>query len=306
MDKFEIKDSPFPQSPVVPQLLEPTTVIQFRCHKEIACFNACCRNIDISLTPYDILRLKKRLNLTSGEFLTTYTVPYEMEKDGIAGVKLKPVEGGTACRFMTEEGCSVYEDRPTACRYYPLGLLSIRRQGENFDREAYALVKEEHCLGHQEPRRLTIAEYRKEQGLEEYDELSRGWRQLILKKKSAGPTVGKPSKRSLQLFFMTFYDLDQFREFVTSDQFNDLYDVEPETREKIKTDDVALMQFGFRLLRQVMFNEMSIPIRPDALEKRLARKRERERILDEIVQKIGPVEGVRLDELEDKYQHASD
>jgi len=306
MDKFEIKDSPFPQSPVVPQLLEPETVIQFRCHKEIACFNACCRNIDISLTPYDILRLKKRLNLTSGEFLTTYTFPYEMEKDGIAGVKLKPVEGGTACRFMTDEGCSVYEDRPTACRYYPLGLLSIRRQGENFDREAYALVKEEHCLGHQEPRRLTIAEYRREQGLDEYDELSRGWRQLILKKKSAGPTVGKPSKRSLQLFFMTCYDLDQFREFVTSDQFNDLYDVEPETRERIKTDDVALMQFGFRLLRQVMFNEMSIPIRPDAMEKRLARKRERERILDEIVQKIGPVEGLRLDELEDKYQHASD
>lgn len=306
MEDFEVKDSPFPQSPVVPQLLQPETVIQFRCHKGIACFNACCKNIDISLTPYDILRLKKRLNMTSGEFLKAYTFPYEMEKDGIAGVKLKPVEGGTACRFMTEEGCSVYEDRPTACRYYPVGLLSIRRQGENFDREAYAIIKESHCLGHQENRQLTIAEYRKEQGLEEYDELSRGWRQLILKKKSAGPTVGKPSKRSLQMFFMTCYDLDQFREFATSEQFNDLYEVEPETREKIKTDDIALMQFGYRLLRQVMFNEMSIPIRPDALEKRLARKRERERILDQIVEKIGPLETVPVEELEDKYKHASD
>ncbi len=306
MDKFEVKDSPFPESPVVPRLLEPETVIQFRCHKDIACFNACCRNIDISLTPYDILRLKKRLNMTSGEFLNAYTVPYEMEKDGIAGVKLKPVDGGTACRFMTEDGCSVYEDRPTACRYYPLGLLSIRRQGESFDRDAYALVKEEHCLGHAEDRRLTIAEYRKEQGIEEYDDLSRGWRQLILKKKSAGPTVGKPSKRSLQMFFMTCYDLDQFREFVTSDSFNDLYEVEAETREKIKTDDIALMQFGFRLLRQVMFNEMTIPIRPDALDKRIARKRERERMLDEIAQKIGPIEGVRVDEVEDKYKYASD
>ncbi|MEO1767616.1 YkgJ family cysteine cluster protein [Thiobacter aerophilum] len=306
MEDFEVKDSPFPPSPVVPQLLQPETVIQFHCHKDIACFNACCKNIDISLTPYDILRLKKRLNMSSGEFLKAYTFPYEMEKDGIAGVKLKPVEGGTACRFMTEQGCSVYEDRPTACRYYPVGLLSIRRQGENFDREAYAIIKENHCLGHNEARQLTIAEYRKEQGLEEYDELSRGWRQLILKKKSAGPTVGKPSKRSLQMFFMTCYDLDQFRDFATSAQFNDLYEVEPETREKIKTDDIALMQFGFRLLRQVMFNEMSIPIRPDALEKRLARKREREQILDRIVEKIGPVETVPVEELEDKYKHASD
>lgn len=306
MDNVELKDPPFPQSPVVPQLLEADAVIQFRCHKGIACFNACCRNIDISLTPYDILRLKKRLGMTSGEFLTKYTFPYEMEKDGIAGVKLKPVEGGTACQFMTDEGCSVYEDRPTACRYYPVALLSIRRQGESFDREAYAVVKESHCLGHNEDRKLTIAEYRKEQGLEEYDEIGRGWRQLILKKKSAGPTVGKPSKRSLQMFFMTCYDLDQFRQFATSDSFNDLYEVEPETREKIKTDDVALMEFGFRLLRQVMFNEMTIPIRPDALDKRLARKREREQVLDQIVEKIGPVEGARLDEIEDKYKHASD
>ncbi len=306
MAEVDIKDSPFPESPVIPNLLEPDAVIQFRCHKGIACFNACCKNIDISLTPYDILRLKKRLGMTSGEFLNEYTVPYEMEKDGIAGVKLKPIEGGTACQFMTDEGCSVYEDRPTACRYYPVGLLSIRRQGENFDREAYAIVKEEHCLGHFEDRKLTIAEYRKEQGVDEYDEIGRGWRQLILKKKSAGPTVGKPSKRSLQMFFMTCYDLDQFRQFATSESFNDLYEVEAETREKIKTDDIALMQFGFRLLRQVMFNEMTIPIRVDAIDKRLARKQEREKVLDEIAEKVGPVEGTKIEDMDDKYKHASD
>ena len=31
---------------------------------------------------------------------------------------------------MVPEGCSVYEDRPTACRYYPVALLSMRRQDE--------------------------------------------------------------------------------------------------------------------------------------------------------------------------------
>jgi hypothetical protein len=55
--------APFPQSPVLPTLLDSGTTIQFRCRKGIACWNACCSNIDVSLTPYDILRLKKRLDL---------------------------------------------------------------------------------------------------------------------------------------------------------------------------------------------------------------------------------------------------
>jgi hypothetical protein len=31
------------------------------------------------------------------------------------------------------------------------------------------------------------------------------------------PSIGKPTKRSLQLFFMVCYDTDRFREFVVSE-----------------------------------------------------------------------------------------
>jgi Fe-S-cluster containining protein len=274
--QIDINESPFPQLPVVPTMLDGDATIRFRCHKGIACFNACCSNIDIALTPYDILRLKRRLDMGSGEFLVQYTLPYEMEKDGIAGVKLKPVENGTACQFMTPEGCSVYEDRPTACRYYPVALISMRKQDEYTDTSSYALVSEEHCLGHNEDRPITIADYRKEQGLDEYDEMGRGWRQLVLKKKSSGPTIGKPSKRSLLLFFTACYDLDRFREFVTSESFNEVYDLPAEVMEKITHDETELMLFGFRFLKQVMFGEETIAMKADALEKRLARKRELE------------------------------
>ena len=165
---INIEDSPFEASPVTPETFDEDHVIKFRCYKGIECFNACCANIDITLTPYDIIRLKNRLGVTSSEFLKKYTIPFEIAANSIAGVKYKPVEGGTACQFMTDEGCSVYEDRPTACRYYPVGLLSMRRADENFDRASYALVQEDHCKGHLEDREITIAEYRKEQGLEEY------------------------------------------------------------------------------------------------------------------------------------------
>jgi len=275
MNDTDPQQKPFPESPVMPAMLGGSHTIQFRCHRGIGCWNACCSNIDISLTPVDIVRLKQRLDITSTEFLDRYTVPYEMEKDGIAGVKLRPVEGGTACRFMVEEGCSVYEDRPTACRYYPVALLSMRHQQEYVDRDAYALVTEPHCLGHQEPRTLTIDAYRAEQGVVEYDELARGWRQLILKKKSSGPTIGKPSRRSLQLFFLACYDVDRFREFVASEGFSNLFDLPAQELHDILVDDIALMQFGFRLLRQTLFGEMTIPLRADAAEQRAARVRER-------------------------------
>ena len=55
--------------------------------------------------------------MPSGEFLKQYSVPFEMDKDGTPGVKLRSVDGGTACQFMVPEGCSVYENRPRITSY---------------------------------------------------------------------------------------------------------------------------------------------------------------------------------------------
>jgi Fe-S-cluster containining protein len=280
--KIDIKESPFVESPVVPEQFDENHVIKFNCYKGISCFNACCRNIDITLTPYDILRLKQRLGLTSGEFLKRYTYPFEFNKNSIAGVKMEPVEGGTECQFMTEEGCSVYTDRPTACRYYPVGLLSSRRADENVDRSSYALVREDHCKGHLEDREISIADYRKEQGLEEYDEHGRGWRQLILKMKSAGPAIGTPSRNSLQFFFMACYDLDRFREFVKSEGFNTTFDIDEATRQSLYTDDLALLKFAEQMIRQIMFGEETIRKKDNAYAALVARREEQRKLREEM------------------------
>ena len=282
MVDINIEDSPFEASPVAPETFDENHVIKFRCYKGIECFNACCANIDITLTPYDIIRLKNRLGMTSSEFLKKYTIPFEIAANSIAGVKYMPVEGGTACQFMTEEGCSVYEDRPTACRYYPVGLLSMRRADENFDRASYALVKEDHCKGHQEDREITIGDYRKEQGLEEYDEHGRGWRQLILKMKSAGPSIGALSKTSLQFFFMACYDVDRFREFIKSPGFEQSFVIDDATRKELLEDDLALLKFGDRMIRQVMYGEETIEKKADAVDRLVERREEQGALRDEM------------------------
>lgn len=279
MSDTPFTESPFPTSPVMPKLYDGDKVIQFSCHKGISCWNACCANIDITLTPYDVVRLKQHLGMSSADFLRQYTEPFELEKDGIAGVKLKPVEDGSACQFMRPEGCSVYADRPTACRYYPVALIAMRKQDESTDTSSYALVKEPHCKGHEVDRALNIDAYRKEQGVADYDEHSRGWRQLILKKMSSGPTIGKPSLRSRQLYFMACYDMDRFREFVRSEGFQSAFELEDGLFEQLMEDDVALMQFGFRFLKQVMFGETTIQTREDAVRMREQRLREQQEML---------------------------
>ena len=297
MSAADKPESAIPGSPVLPKMIAESHVMSFSCHKGISCWNACCANIDISLTPYDIIRLKKRLGVSSTDFLREYTVPYEMEKDGIAGVKFRPVDGGTACRFMTEAGCDVYEDRPTACRYYPVALLAMRKQDENIDTQSWAMVREDHCKGHEVDRRISIGDYRSEQGVIEYDELARGWRQLVLKKKSAGPAIGAPSLKSRQLFFMACYDIDTFRGFVDSEAFNKLFQLPADEKAMLMDDDVELMQFSFRFLKQVLFGEKTIGLDDAAAAERLAQWRQRhEKIEEEAAAKRAEYERQMLEE----------
>ena len=272
-------DEPFkdprPESPVEPVQLGPEDTFQFNCHKGIACFNACCRNIDILLTPYDLLRLKRRLGLSSRELIDRDTVDFEMDAHGMPGLKLATKPGTRECVHLTEQGCGIYEDRPSACRYYALGLLSMRRKDSPIDEDSYFVVKEEHCLGHAEPKTQTVREYRVEQGLEEYDAMNREWRQIILKKRSGGPAVGKPSPRSLELFFLASYDIEGFRRFVASPGFRALFELDPELEARLAEDDAALMRFAWRYLRQVLFGEVTLPVRREAAQERRERYRQR-------------------------------
>jgi len=265
---------PRPSSPVVPIKLSLDDTIQFRCRPGIACFNKCCQNINIMLTPYDILRLKNRLGVTSAEFLEKYATVFEMDAHGMPGIRMKTKQGTAECQFLTPEGCGVYEDRPAACRYYALGVTTMRATGSSKPEDFYFVVKEEHCLGHNEPRTLTVREYRQEQGVDEYDDMTREWRDIILKKRSSGPTVGRPSQKSMDLFYLASYDLDNFRVFIASPFFHDVYDIEPAYFQKLLSDEVELMKFAFRYLKQVLFGENTIPEKPDALEKRTKRRQE--------------------------------
>ncbi len=270
---FEQFDIPY-KSPVAPVQLGLDDTIQFNCHKGISCFNACCRNIDITLTPYDILKLSRHLGIPTWEFLLKYSMHYDLDAHGMPGIKLRPRDDSPACQFMTDEGCRVYESRPTACRYYALGTMELRRKDSSALEDVFFLVKEEHCKGHEEPRTLTVREYRQEQGVEPYDVSNREWMDIIVKKRSSGPTVGAPSQRSFELFALASYDLDAFREFVSSDSFRAMFELDEAQERELQEDDEALLRFAMRFLKQVLFGERTIALREGAARQRYEQRKE--------------------------------
>ena len=85
--------------------------------------------------------------------------------------------------------------------------MAVRKKDSAEVEDIYFIVKESHCLGHEEDQTQTVAEYRRDQGVDTYDDMNREWRDIILKKRSSGPTIGKPCERSLQLFDMCSYDM---------------------------------------------------------------------------------------------------
>lgn len=267
-------------NPVQPIKIKASDSFCFSCHKGISCWNVCCHGADITLTPFDILRLSRHLNIRPAQFLQMFTVPamWHGADMPVAKLRMEGEDGKGACVFMDdEEGCTVYEDRPVNCRYYPLGLAAVKMKGMDDAEDFYFLVKEKHCRGHEESKELAVSEFRKEQGVEPYDEQNRGWIEILMKMASwkvlQGPYGKELPEATKKMFFMATTDVDMFRRFVFESKFLRTYLIDPELVDKLRTDDELLLKLGFDWLKNVIFAEETIKMRQEVLSDAIAKAR---------------------------------
>jgi len=227
----------------------------FGCHQDLECFTRCCQDINILLTPTDVLRLARRLEMTTDDFLQEHTL-MPITKDlhlPVVMLKLGP-EPDKRCTFVSDKGCGVYEDRPWSCRMYPLGsALPPARAGEDSE-PVHFLFEEEFCLGHGEKREWTVAEWKADQNLSHQEELETGFREIVSHPWFIGGTRQLDPKR-MEMFYTCCYDLDTFRRFIFSSSFINRFELADELVEQIRTDDEALLRFAFRWLRYALFCE---------------------------------------------------
>ncbi|MEE4365485.1 MAG: YkgJ family cysteine cluster protein [Desulfotignum sp.] len=243
-------------SEIPPEQMGPNSRFTFHCHKGVKCFTDCCRGIDIMLTPYDILTMRRKLDLSSEEFLAVFTEPKILEKADMPVVTLKLLDDERrSCPFVEDkEGCVIYEDRPTTCRYYPIGVGALSYSGEKGEKDAFFFtVKEAHCLGFEEDKKWTVAQWRQDQGIDLRDAVNEGWMDLMVRKKSLPPSM-KLSEESKKMFFMVCYNIDKFRDFVFNSSFLDRYEIPADKTEEIRSDEVKLLQFGFEWLKSALFH----------------------------------------------------
>ena len=253
---------------VVPVKLTGKSRFKFSCHKGVKCFTACCSNINIVLPPYDLLRLRKRLGMTTEDFISQYCDIEILAKTLLPVITLRMKDDGKkSCPFLTPDGCTVYEDRPNICRYYPVGMATLRKKdAEGGKDEFYFMTQEDHCKGVDEEKNWTIDEWRRDQQADLYDDMNRGWMEILIKKKSHGEKEFPEIKN--QMFFMVSTNTDYFREFVFGSSFLDTYDIPQERIEKVRTDDAELLKLGFEWLRSAMFAEETLKMRDGVAEAR--------------------------------------
>jgi len=163
------------------------------------------------------------------------------------------------CPFVNLNGCTIYEDRPGACRIYPLGRAASKVDRDKDTKEKYFFVHEDHCLGFQEDREWTVEDWLDNEGVNEYNAMNDQWLEIITSSKDLDP--GKDLHRKIQVFFMASYNLDRFRNFIYKSRFFDLFEVDPELNDRLAVDDVALMQFSFDWLKFSLFGEKTIRIK---------------------------------------------
>ena len=225
----------------------------FGCHPDIDCFTECCRELDLILTPYDVLCLSKELQIKSAAFIERYAVLEQDENDVFPVMYLGMVDDGKAsCPFISNNGCRVYNGRPGACRAYPVGRgVTLDENGNK--RELYVLVREDHCRGFAEEQPYTVAEWFENQGLIEYNEINDELLTLLQHQNvSEGMRLTEKQKDNLLL---ALYKLDEFRDLISSPGFQEEFKLAEEEIRSVLSDDLKLLRFGIHWLKETLFAE---------------------------------------------------
>jgi Fe-S-cluster containining protein len=239
----------------------------FSCDPSMQCFTHCCNDVTIVLTPYDVLRMKRALEMDSSDFLEKYTISPFAKDQKIPAVILKMDSQTKNCPFVTDQGCSIYANRPWACRMYPLGLAEPDKRTPT-ERGFYFVIREDLCLGHAGGREIKVCDWITEQGIEEYDMMGASFKDLMLL-----PSWNKDellSPQQIEMYYMACYDMDRFRRFVFDTSFLQMFDVHEDRVAAMRKDDLELLDFAMQWLKFSLFQEHSLKIKPSVVEAKKA------------------------------------
>ena len=213
---------------------------QFKCHSGLECFNWCCQNKRLNLYPYDMLQLRHGLKMSSEQILEQYI---DLEIDPQSGwplLRIKLKHDGI-CPFVSKNGCSIYEHRPTCCRMFPLTRAVALKEDNEFE-EIFYITRADNCLGYGEQHTLNVKQWIEDQQLSQCHEANNRIMKFYLHPKRKRPM--ELSDKEMHAIIMALFNLDIFFSFIQQKEFRDLYDILQEQIEQALKSDVDLLNLG--------------------------------------------------------------
>jgi len=192
------------------EALKPGSTFRFECHPGLGCFGTCCAT-DVTLTPYDIARMRRHLAMDSHEFLSAYCLSRVDSRTGFPYVLLKRKEDGP-CVFLESHGCGIYKSRPSCCRHYPLARVieDLGQRGNPLS--TYHLQRRAaYCKGMDRGPEWTIEAYCAENGLGPYERANDLFLQIPFVFEAL-PAGLKQDKDVQTMIYQAVFDFDRFFE----------------------------------------------------------------------------------------------
>ena len=118
----------------------------------------------------------------------------------------------------------------------------------------------------------------KDQGIEDYNQMGEYFKEFTLH--DFFQKGGDLPPEKIEMFFMACYNLDTFRRFLMESSFFDKFEVDDDTIDKIRNDDIELMKFGFRWLRFAFFGEKTLTVKKAVAESKEKELRNKGKIKD--------------------------
>jgi hypothetical protein len=262
--KAVVMNIPAPAS-AVPEILKhhqtigETDSFTFECRFGLPCFCTCCRDVNIFLTPLDVLTLARRTGLDTTVFLQEHTLLPVTKDLHLPVVLLKMnADAEKKCPFVSASGCTVYEDRPWACRMYPLGTAVPPARAGETPAALYFLMKDAFCRGTAQPVTQRVDVYRAEQGVPYRESIEAGFQRIVSHPWFIGGRQLDPKR--IEMFHLAAYNLDGFRRFVFDTTFLDRFEIDEAEADTWRIDDIALLKFGFEWLRFALFGEPVVKV----------------------------------------------
>lgn len=155
------------------KIVELDDRFEFHCTQ---CGKCCTNREDILLTPRDLFRAAKELNMAVKDFFSEYCEKYIGDNLRLPVIRLKPRGTIRRCPLLENRRCRIHKSKPVICAMFPVGRMAATETSTGKKETSY-LLNPIICVD--KPEAHTVHEWLLEGGMPVHDEFFYKWHEQI-------------------------------------------------------------------------------------------------------------------------------